>query len=503
MISTVNDLLSFDLEGTFAGEGFLADGYFVGSFTYRADAPDTNPTVSNVGVFSLPTFTFNIFDAEHTLVESITEANSFANIIFQDVAPRDGQSDTYILSTTQNTEINGNAFFEYGALSLTFAWEGDGVPQSAPVLPPQTFKEASYTSFNAAGWEGFLNPQQIDTATITTPPEAVLRLNAGGGEYTDTDGNLWLADQYFVGGRKYRTKAAIAGTDDDVLFRSERWLKDLAYAIPVANGEYTLNLSFAEIWANKANARVFDLAIEGETVMEDFDIYQESGGKNIALVQSFDVTVTDGELNLDFWADVNNAKLAALELLAKPAPKPDPLAFALQGQFSDNGFLANGRFEGTFAYAADAPDTNPNVTNVGVFDVPTFEINIFDANNILVDTLTGANSSASIVLQDIEDLDGDADTYVFSTTPDTEADGNAFFEYGELSFTFDWASGGDPKIVPTLAPQDLEQASYSSYKAADGWEGITNPQSIQTVAVEAIADDELLGAVVANEPLAL
>ncbi|QIR35718.1 hypothetical protein HCG51_02425 [Tolypothrix sp. PCC 7910] len=39
---------------------------------------------------------------------------------------------------------------------------------------------------------------------------AAIRINAGGQAYTDSIGNLWLADQYFNGGNIYSTTYAIA-----------------------------------------------------------------------------------------------------------------------------------------------------------------------------------------------------------------------------------------------------------------------------------------------------
>ena len=48
--------------------------------------------------------------------------------------------------------------------------------------------------------------------------------------------------------------------------------------------------------------------------LDDFDIFSEAGGKDIALEKTFTVGVNDGSLDLDFLAEVNNAKISAIEI---------------------------------------------------------------------------------------------------------------------------------------------------------------------------------------------
>ncbi|MGB3650543.1 MAG: malectin domain-containing carbohydrate-binding protein, partial [Rivularia sp. (in: cyanobacteria)] len=103
------------------------------------------------------------------------------------------------------------------------------------------------------------------TPTPATPdpnPSNIIRINAGGDAYTDVNGNLWSADQYFTGGSKYSTKADIANTEDDKLYQTERWTKNLSYVIPVSNGEYKVTVKFAELYWNNTDKRSFDLSAE-------------------------------------------------------------------------------------------------------------------------------------------------------------------------------------------------------------------------------------------------
>ena len=61
------------------------------------------------------------------------------------------------------------------------------------------------------------------------------------------------------------------------------------YTIPslVGGHVYTVRLHFAEIAFANAGARVFNVAINGSTVLSNFDIFATAGGGNKALVEQF------------------------------------------------------------------------------------------------------------------------------------------------------------------------------------------------------------------------
>src|SRR5215207_4762673 len=63
-----------------------------------------------------------------------------------------------------------------------------------------------------------------------------------------------------------------------------------------------------------AGQRVFSVTAEGETVLEDLDIFAEAGPAT-ALVTSVEVVVEDGELNLQFSASEGAPTVAAIEVL--------------------------------------------------------------------------------------------------------------------------------------------------------------------------------------------
>jgi len=153
------------------------------------------------------------------------------------------------------------------------------------------------------------------TATYKDLPQqgnTVFAVNCGGGAFTAVDGTKYVADGNFVGGKSYANNgAAIANTEDDVLYRSERY-GNMSYDIPVENGVYDVTLKFAEIYHNDINKRIFDVLIEDQELISNLDIYLSSADQFTAYDLTFTVNVTDGVLNIDFLTDIDNAKISAI-----------------------------------------------------------------------------------------------------------------------------------------------------------------------------------------------
>ena len=147
----------------------------------------------------------------------------------------------------------------------------------------------------------------------------------------------WGLDAYFAGGlaRTRPEVGAIAGTDDDALYLTQRRGDargkpgEFRYAIPVPEaGTYRVRLHFAEIyWGAPGGApggdtgpegqRVFSVEAEGTPKLVDYDIVADVGPAT-AVVKQFAVPVTDGELDLRFAATRDQPMVAAIEVLGEP-----------------------------------------------------------------------------------------------------------------------------------------------------------------------------------------
>lgn len=151
------------------------------------------------------------------------------------------------------------------------------------------------------------------TPTPTPTPGTSASINAGGPQFTASDGT-YTADSYFSGGSTFSNTKAIANTTDDTLYNTERYGNPFSYDVPIQNGNYTVTLKFAETFLTGPNQRIFSVSAEGATVLSNIDIYAAAGADS-AYDRTFPVTVSDGTLNLTFSASVENAKVNAIKVV--------------------------------------------------------------------------------------------------------------------------------------------------------------------------------------------
>jgi hypothetical protein len=140
----------------------------------------------------------------------------------------------------------------------------------------------------------------------------------------------WSKDRYFDGGSAldWSGDIDVAGTDDVELYLTQRSgsgagkRRGFSYAIPVPkSGNYLVRLYFAEpYWGapdgpeGQAGKRVFSVSAEGDSLIDDLDIFAEAGSMS-ALVKQAEIEVDDGELNLQFTASQGEPIVAAIEVL--------------------------------------------------------------------------------------------------------------------------------------------------------------------------------------------
>ncbi len=178
----------------------------------------------------------------------------------------------------------------------------------------------------------------------------LVRINCGGADYTDGAGKVWNADQGFTGGNTITTTTVITGTTDPTLYQAQRSGAQFSYAEPVANGTYVLILLFAEIQGNTTGQRTFNVTANGTQILTNYDIYQNIGAANTAVVKGFPVpvTVTNGQFTLSLAGVTGNAALAAFALLTpRPVGDVPPPGWAMDAVPTDSGSEAGGAGPGS------------------------------------------------------------------------------------------------------------------------------------------------------------
>lgn len=152
---------------------------------------------------------------------------------------------------------------------------------------------------------------------VPLTPAAGVRINCGGGQFTDAVGNTWVPDIDFTGtnGGTFATPTAVTGDAPDApIYQTERWGMD-GYEIPVPTaGIYSVKLHLAEINPD-SGPRVFSVTCEGQPFLTDYDISAAAGGAFKAVTPSIVVQVTDLKVSLAFSASVGSAKVSAIEVI--------------------------------------------------------------------------------------------------------------------------------------------------------------------------------------------
>jgi hypothetical protein len=135
----------------------------------------------------------------------------------------------------------------------------------------------------------------------------------------------------------YSSNLQINGTDEDEIYRSEKYGM-VTYNVRLHNGIYNVKLMFAENYFTQSGKRIFDVYIEGNRVLQDFDIFNLVGNNTAYVKEVFNVEVTDGELNIHFASKIDNALIngIVIELVSLGVNDeiiPDEKAFLLQQNF--------------------------------------------------------------------------------------------------------------------------------------------------------------------------
>lgn len=164
---------------------------------------------------------------------------------------------------------------------------------------------------------------------VTAPQSGLnylFRVNCGGPDYVDQEGNLWTADvqkthdnawgslswtdefsempPFFASQR--RTHDPIWGTRDWPLIQTFRFgTSKLKFKFPVPDGEYFVELYFVEPWYGTGGGldaegwRIFDVAVNDEVVIRDLDIWKEAGHDRV-LKKTVKARISDGHLDIHF-----------------------------------------------------------------------------------------------------------------------------------------------------------------------------------------------------------
>jgi hypothetical protein len=198
-------------------------------------------------------------------------------------------------------------------------------------------------------------PDRASVNSVSSPTSAALAALPSGTDvrircgyprpiFKDQNGNVWTGDQYFSGGTMTELpNQYIDRTRDPQLYLTLR-AGTFSYNIPLKPGTYEMRLHFAETTYSPTstlgggeNSRVFDIRLNGQLLLTQFDIVADAGA-NTADIRVFkDVHPgPDGMLRLDFSGVIGQPILNAIEIVPGLPHRLHPIRMVAQ-----NGFVVD------------------------------------------------------------------------------------------------------------------------------------------------------------------
>ena len=252
-----------------------------------------------------------------------------------------------------NFDIIARAGGASRALVEQFAVAADGTGTITVALQNGAFDQAKISGVE------ILTPTPTSTTTS-------LQISAGG-----KGTGSFVADQDYVGGNVATVTNAIDTSmalfpAPAAVYQSERWA-NATYTIPnlVSGNSYTVRLHFAETYWATAGKRIFNVLLNGNTVLPAFDIVAAAGSPNRAISEQFTTTATsNGQIVIQLQnGAADNAKIDGVEVFSTGPTGANANLAINAGGGASGAFLADQNFSGgTTATVTNAISTS-GVTN--------------------------------------------------------------------------------------------------------------------------------------------
>ena len=289
------------------------------------------------GGFSNGADVANVDDTAQTAVLS-APASTTVTLIVIDAVLEDMPSGGYI--DLDDFERNKAVTVSYIAAVV-----GAGGTANIPFSVSDTPGEATYLLAAATGAGGMTGPVgspiylELEAAAA---PEVLFRVNAGGPQIAAIDGGpAWAADTEATPSSLHNAGSSVAGfaggtvdstvpsTTPSSVFDTERWDApegdEMQWNFPVTSGtqvEVRLYLKNGYDGTDEAGERIFDVVLEGSTVLDNLDL-SGSVGHQVAAMRAFSV-LSDGNIDLDFGHVTENPLINAIEIVIDE-PEPNVL----------------------------------------------------------------------------------------------------------------------------------------------------------------------------------
>jgi hypothetical protein len=294
----------------------------------------------------------------------------------------------------------------------------------------------------------------------------------------------FVADVYFSGGTVDAPMTTAVDTSSlttvvpQTVLQSQRY-GPMTYTIPgyIPGMPYTVTLYFVENWWTAAGLRTFNVAINGTSVLSNFDIFATAGARGKAVEKSFKATAdASGKIVIAFTNGLaNNAKIDGIAITTPPNALPTISAIA------DRTIECNSS-TGAYFTVRDVETPAANLILAASSGNPTLvpPANIFfdtmvDASGagpnrtVAVTPAAGQSGTATITIT-VTDANGGSASTSFTVTVNPP-DRDCILDRNEDGISDVWASLYPTAGLPTADPDGDGVSNLDEAKAG------TNPLS--------------------------
>lgn len=167
--------------------------------------------------------------------------------------------------------------------------------------------------------------ESVNSAELAVTPKTSIGINAGGAATGNFGADAWYSTGNAYSNGNAINTSGVANAAPAAVYQSERW-GNLTYTVPglTPATPYLVRLHFAEIFftgASSTGSRVFNVLVNNNVVLPNFDIFAVAGGANKAVVRDFTATSNaGGQITISLAAVVSNAKISGFEILPITPP---------------------------------------------------------------------------------------------------------------------------------------------------------------------------------------
>jgi fibronectin type 3 domain-containing protein len=327
-----------------------------------------------------------------------------------------------------------------------------------------------YYVVEAVDADGSSAPSAQESATTQAAASgtSIVSINAGGPAESNSGGgdSSFVADEdYSTGGTTYSVAntitipASVATTAAPAAVYQSARQGTVTYTISglAAGTSYTVRLHFAELYFSAAGDRVFNVAINGTTVLTNFDIYATAKANYTAVVEQFTATAnSSGQIVIAFTnGTIDQPMINGVEVLGSSTScSAVPSAPAgLTATASSSSAIG-------LSWTAVTPPANCTISSYSVYRSTTSGFTPSSSNLIASEVTSTSYSNAGLA----------ASTTYYYVVEAIDADGTSAASAQASATT----SAASCTSVPS-APAGLTATASSSSAIGLSWTAVTPP----------------------------